>query len=328
MKKILLCGYFGFRNFGDEWLLKVLINLLKQFGKKENELNVLYNVKQKIKINDGLYYIPRWNFYEMFKNIKVSNTVIFCGGVFQDQTSILSFFYYFSILLASKLFRKNVVMLSTELIIEKLPKIIVRILLKNIDVLYLRNRIELDKFKKFSYKNLEFCPDICFFEKQNKKNSVNEIKTLGLVLKKTTNKKLLIEVCKKLSSNYKLVFIPFHLKEDYKFCLGIIEELNSCEVRVWDKVENYKEIFFDIDFVITSRLHGVVASINLDIPFVCISDGYKLKAFVYEIDNKRCISLNELENLELFLKKDFEFVENYKKIIEEKFKFLSQNSYI
>lgn len=46
------------------------------------------------------------------------------------------------------------------------------------------------------------------------------------------------------------------------------------------------------------------------------------------IDNKRCISLNELKNLEIFVSKNFDFVENYKKIIEEKFRFLSQNSYI
>ena len=325
--RILLCGYFGFENFGDEWLLKVLIKLLRQFGKKENEINVLYNVKQKIKINDKLNYIPRWNFYEILKNIKISDTVIFCGGVFQDQTSVLSFFYYFLILLISKFFKKNVVVLSTELIIKKLPKIIIKILLKNIDVLYLRNNFELNKFKKFC-KDIEFCPDICFFEDQIRKETSKEIKMIGLVLKKSKDKTQIIDFCKKLSSNYKLIFIPFHLKEDYNFCLEIVQEFNNCEVRVWDRVESYKEIFSSIDFVIVSRLHGIVASINLCIPFVCVSKEDKLLKFMQGIDNKRCISLNELKNLEIFVSKNFDFVENYKKIIEEKFRFLSQNSYI
>lgn len=334
MKKIVICGYFGFDNFGDEWLLDILSKLILQVGEKNKQIFVLYNIKEKLQVNDCLYYIPRWKIKEVIKILKISDTLIFCGGVFQDQTSILSFFYYLTIFFLAKVYRSKIVILSTEFIVKKLPKKIFKFLIKNTDIIFVRNQSELEKIKDLNL-NIKFCPDICFFsdiENTTNKN-LNDTKTIGIIFKKDSfNKGLIVNICKMLSEKYKLVFIPFHLKEDYKFCLELVENIKNCEIRVWDKIQNYKKVFNGIDLVITSRLHGIVAALNLNIPVICCSKDEKLKNFINNFNGKVCL-LEEFNNNNFDIKNKIIMVPieqklQYKKEILEKIQFLADNRFI
>ncbi len=334
MKNICICGYFGFNNFGDEWLLDALYKIILKLQERNKKIFVLYNTKKILQINNNLFYIPRLDFKEIIKTLKISNTLIFCGGIFQDQTSILSFFYYFTIFLLAKIFKNKICILSTEFVVNnKFAKKILKFLIKATDVIFVRNQIEFNKIKKLNSK-VEFCPDICLsYEEIINNKKIDDIKTIGLVLKKYGfNKKLIISFLKNLSEKYKLVFVPFHLEEDYKFCLSLIKYIKNCEIRVWDKVENYKNIFRNVDLIVTSRLHGIVVAINLAIPFVCFSEDEKLKNFVNNF-GKEVFLLNKF-NIEHFdIKANIILVSvekrlKYKEEIFKKLKLLVYNNYI
>lgn len=301
MKKILIVGYFGFENFGDEWLLVNLIKLLRKFSKTDNRIYVLYNTKKHRKIND-VYHIPRWNFFYILDVLTKVNTVIYCGGVFQDYTSVFSFLYYFFIFLLAKLLLKRVIILNTEFSFKRIPYFVVNFLCLSAKVIILRNKLGIERMLKlYGCRNkVIFCPDICYtdFCELDKQNdySKRELRKIALIIKSEVKEFLfLINFCVELAKKYKLVFIPLHLKEDYKFCLEISKHIKTCEIRVWDKVENYKFMLRDIDLVITSRLHGVIMSDNLDIPFICFSNQDKIKDLVYSNYEKQCFSLDKLE---------------------------------
>lgn len=329
---ILIFGYFGFENFGDEWLLSVLKKLLFEFGSKDKTIFVLYNVKKVTVKSKNLVYIPRWDIIAAIKTILTSDTVLSCGGVFQDQTSIISFVYYFLILLISKIFGKKVVLLSTEFVIEKLPSSIIKLVLLFVDYVFIRNKID----NYINENKVQFCPDICLIDaKENFIQSCNNIKTIGLILKKDNNSdiKVLQKVCMNLAENYKLVFIPLHLLEDYEVCLEIARNLKSCEIRVWDKLENYVGLFKNIDLVITSRLHGIVISICLGIPFVCISDEKKVVKFLKTMFNVKPVSFSELKKENFDIKEniicyDVNKIQALKQIVFEKFQSLANNGFI
>ncbi len=329
---ILVFGYFGFNNFGDEWLFLVLKKLLFEFGEKNKKIFVLYNVK-KVTINkEGLVYIPRCDIIKVIKTISKSDTVISCGGIFQDQTSIASFFYYFLILIISKIFGKKVVILSTEFVIEKLPLFVIKIISLFIDYIFVRS-IDMENTKR---NKVQFCPDLCLVEaKESYFQNSSDVKTLGLILKKNKNLdiKILQKMCMKLYNDYKLVFIPFHLLEDYELCLEIAKNLKNCEIRIWDKIENYTNLFKDIDLAISSRLHGIVLSIVLGIPFVCISEEIKLRKFLKTMFNLEPISLVVLEQDGFNIKKyivnyDINKISMSKQLIFNKFKLLSNSEII
>ncbi|MCX7910406.1 MAG: polysaccharide pyruvyl transferase family protein [Endomicrobia bacterium] len=332
MNRILIVGYFGFSNFGDEWLLINLIKLIKKFATTKIDINVLYNIK-KCKIVDDICYIPRWNLFWLFKIVYKVNNVVYCGGLFQDYTSILSFFYYLFIFLLAKLFFKRIILLNTEFSFKKIPYFIVYVLSYLSNFVVLRNKIELEKIKRhIKNKNkFKFSPDICYIEENNKDVLFSRsFKKVALIIKSGEKDVNLVKnFCKSLADRYRLVFIPFHLKEDYEFSLEIVKQIKNCEIRIWDKIENYKYMFDDIDLVITSRLHGVIISDNLKLPFICFSLQEKIRNFILSIYKTDCISLRGLniESLENFviypnLKNDFCYQ------IEKIFKHLGRLRYI
>ena len=108
MQKVLISGYFGFENFGDEALLYVLIKHLLEFGVQRNNITVLSN---KPNITSNAYNVnavSRWNFLDVFNALLSHNKLIFTGGIFQDKTSFKSFGYYFLQLFFAELFGKEV----------------------------------------------------------------------------------------------------------------------------------------------------------------------------------------------------------------------------
>lgn len=345
MKKIVIFGYFGFDNFGDEWLLENLKKLIKLNSKKIIKIFVLYNVTKEIILDNDVVYIPRWNILHVFKTVYSVDTVISCGGLFQDETSVLSFLYYLSIIIIAKLFGKKIILLSTEFVIKKVPKIAIRLITYLADYILVRNNEDhrflhtiVNREKK---ERIMFCPDICLYDCGNytnidfpQKKICQQIRVIGLILKHDINKKHLYkQMCLTLRNNYRLVFIPLHLRQDYKLCLELADLVNCCEVRIWDKVENYRQLFYDIDLIITSRLHGIVISMVLGIPFICVSEEEKITRFVENMYFVKNLSLSEWENRgykieNTFIYPEIENLSSYVSLIIKRFKMLSENSLI
>jgi polysaccharide pyruvyl transferase WcaK-like protein len=330
MKKIFIVGYFGFDNFGDEWLLKTTIKLLYEQN-RDIKFFVLYNIGKIAEAGKNVVYIPRWKPVVILKTLLQVDTVISVGGLFQDKTSVLSLVYYLLILFFAKVFNKKVVVLNSELDVTKLPKSFVYFFLQSLaDYIFVRNKIDLRRNKK-----IMFCPDICIsdFDEKNKSNprSINKI---GLVLKHTIKFEMINTMCKTLSKQYRLVFVPFHIKEDYPFCLKLCSSLNNCEIRVWDKIENYKNIFADIDLIITSRLHGVILSSVLNKLFLCISEEEKIKKLINSMFMLEPVSLDlwkqkgfQINEKNIFFPQS-DIIKNYKNLVFKIINELDKNVYM
>ena len=108
MQKVLISGYLGFENFGDEALLYVLIKNLLDLGVQRNNITVISNNPNITANTYNVSAINRWNFFEVFSALLSHNKLIFIGGIFQDKTSFKSFAYYFLQLFFAGLFQKKV----------------------------------------------------------------------------------------------------------------------------------------------------------------------------------------------------------------------------
>ena len=61
MKRILISGYLGFGNFGDEALLHVLINDLVKVGFRNEDITVVSNNPNLTTFLYNVKSIDRWN---------------------------------------------------------------------------------------------------------------------------------------------------------------------------------------------------------------------------------------------------------------------------
>ena len=103
---IILFGYYGFDNIGDEILLDETVKLL-------------LDIKQtsQFVVASGPCSIPfetfnRWNIFAWLFRLKKSPVLIFGGGsLFQSQTSFFSLIYYLFIIQLALFFRCKVILL-------------------------------------------------------------------------------------------------------------------------------------------------------------------------------------------------------------------------
>lgn len=98
-KKILLAGYYGFGNLGDEILLETYLARLKP----KFEVSVLLPEKP----------VDRWSLWAVARALSKTDVLLFGGGgILQDKTGFLGLAYYLSLILLARTLGKRVVLLG------------------------------------------------------------------------------------------------------------------------------------------------------------------------------------------------------------------------
>jgi len=114
MKKILLIGYYGYGNYGDDLLLNSFLKILNEL---KFDGTIILPLENEIEFKSNHYFniqvVPRFNFYELKKSIKSSDLIIYGGGnLFQSETSYRSLFYYSYIANIAAKENKKILLLS------------------------------------------------------------------------------------------------------------------------------------------------------------------------------------------------------------------------
>ena len=111
-RKVVISGYYGFDNCGDEAVLLAMIHCLKKLA-PDIRIVVLSNNPKKTRDHYAVEAVNRWN------PLKVAFELISCqlllsggGSLLQDVTSAKSLIYYHMIISLAAFFRKRVMIYS------------------------------------------------------------------------------------------------------------------------------------------------------------------------------------------------------------------------
>ena len=108
--KIAVSGYYGFNNFGDEAILKTLVQELKLYS---TEITVFSKSPALTSSRLGVSAVYTFDFFNIFRTLKSVDVLISGGGsLLQDSTSLKSLFYYLGVILVALFFRKKVVIFA------------------------------------------------------------------------------------------------------------------------------------------------------------------------------------------------------------------------
>ena len=148
--EILISGYYGFQNSGDDALLKSIIEALKKYKESPNIVVLSANPQETSRIY-RVKAINRLNPFSVLKHIKKADILISGGGTLvQDSTSTKSLWYYLAVIsLALKhklkvmLYANGIGPLNKERNREKTRKI-----LNKVNLITLRDNQSLDELKK------------------------------------------------------------------------------------------------------------------------------------------------------------------------------------
>lgn len=307
MKKILLAGYYGFGNLGDEAILEMAIKQILEITDRKN-ITVLSGNKEVTSRKYNVSTIDRYNVFSIINKLMKSDALVFGGGsLLQDITSKRSIYYYLFLIRLAKMMNNKVIMLSQGIgpIVNENSKKAVQSTLDYIDYITVRDKhskdflegLGMDKNKIF----LSTDPVINLRAGENYVSKHSGKKKICFSLRNWKNADVsqkISELTEKLiENNIECHFIPFYYNED-------LELIDEVEENVGDKAVYYKERLstsdaFDIikgmDVLVGVRLHSLIFAAAANVPFAAVSYDHKVDHFVNSVNMKVACSIDNID---------------------------------
>jgi len=309
MKNVLISGYYGFNNTGDEAMIETMSVLL---AKKDCALIVLSSNPERTKELYNVQAYDRYKISEVIKAIKQADIVVSGGGtLFQDITSKKSIWYYLAIVKLAQFFRKKVCVayqgigpIDTKLYRKMTKNILNK---KSVKLIGLRDNQAIEYAKELGIKEdkISFSSDMIFMMqppakercekilKDNVHNLKDGQKLIGFSIREWKDKDrtdALAEVADKLVEKYnaRIVFFPFHKPKDAEISKIIMHKMKHEDMTVL-MPNRYlpSEILGTMgmmDVNIGVRLHSLVFSAVMNVPTIGISYDPKIDGFLDMID--------------------------------------------
>ncbi|WP_041285020.1 polysaccharide pyruvyl transferase CsaB [Desulfoscipio gibsoniae] len=106
--RVVISGYYGFSNLGDEAVLYSILRVLRH-SVPELEVTVLSNEPRNTARDYGVHAVDRWNMREVAGAVRRADLLISGGGsLLQDVTGLQSLMYYLGVIWLARFFRRPV----------------------------------------------------------------------------------------------------------------------------------------------------------------------------------------------------------------------------
>lgn len=305
-KKVCISGYYGFNNFGDEAVLSVLIDNLKQF---DNAIDITVFSSDPAATRD-LHKVKSANSFKLFeliKTIKNSDMLISGGGsLLQDATSKKSLIYYLFVIFLASFFKKKIVIFAQgigPIQSEILQKITISLLRK---ASYISVR---DENSKLYLQRYGINPVLCVDPVWNiqVKEPVPQ-QRIGIQLRewKTMSEdflRLLAVAVIKYFPNYNVMIYPFQLSIDNATCQRFSTYLKSLnpnckpEIVYCSTKDEVINSFSTLNALIAMRFHACIVGIKTGIKTLPISYDIKVDKIANDFMLKT-LKLDKVEDID------------------------------
>jgi polysaccharide pyruvyl transferase CsaB len=95
---VLMAGYFGFGNLGDELLASASVSFLNECGVSSDRIAILSGDPEGSSLRLGINAFNRWKLGPVMSALRRSRSLLFAGGgLFQDSSSVRSPLYYWGV---------------------------------------------------------------------------------------------------------------------------------------------------------------------------------------------------------------------------------------
>jgi polysaccharide pyruvyl transferase CsaB len=140
---VVMSGYYGFGNAGDEAILQSIHTNIRQSG-GDISVTVLSSDPDDTKTRYGYNAVNRFKFFSVLRALRRCDALVSGGGsLLQDHTSTRSLLYYLLIIKAAELMRKKVMIYANGIgpVHKKKNRRLVRRIVNRADVISLRDEI-------------------------------------------------------------------------------------------------------------------------------------------------------------------------------------------
>lgn len=293
--KVLLAGYFGSGNLGDD---AILLAFMKATEHLQLQTQVICGNAEKLSRNYGLTGVPKLDTSRLDTAIKECDALVFPGGsIFQDVTSVRSVAYYANLIKTAKKYNKKVIMLGQGVgpLNRWLGKRTAVGAFNLVDTLCVRDPDSIRTLKELGV-NLtpRLTADMAFLlpkpmiAEDSASFGVAGMKTVGISARpwgKDKNRTVVGvfgEVVKKLhTAGYVPTMVSFDENEDTKIVQAIAKEHGGKipELTGINHPIQLQQRLARMEGMISMRLHGGILASTVDLPCYMVSYDPKVTAF-------------------------------------------------
>jgi polysaccharide pyruvyl transferase CsaB len=323
MKKIVLSGYYGFNNLGDEAVLAGITSLLKNKN-KELKITVLSASPQKTAELYQVNAVSRSSIIQILAVLAEADLFISGGGsLLQDVTGSFSVPYYLGLAWLAKMQGTKTVYYAQGAgpLNKSWSRKLTALSLNRFELLGVRDQGSKELLENTGVKKeIELTVDPVFALYDPLANQRQQIKgklEVGISVR-PWSVDYLEELAAGLNQfahgkNIKFILFPMHQGSDDQISLALKEKLEA-ESEIFELPEQPQKAlksFSQLDLFVGVRLHSLIFALLNQVPLLALSYDPKIEGLLSELDYLPLIKLEELEAAAAAEKLEAIFAERY-----------------
>ena len=348
LSDILILGYYGFKNSGDDALL---LSIIQQLRRIDNNLSLcvlsqnpaetsrIYNVKA----------VKRDNPIELVRAILSCKMLLVGGGTLvQDRTSTKSLLYYLYVIRFALMLGKKVMLYSNGIgPLKEENRSLTKKILNRVNLITLRDKISQDELLRLGVTKPEIIltADAAFgidYDKSDdisallEKNRIHRNKDYFCIAVRDSKNpefsKIIAEACDYVSEKYGLypVFMPFQKSKDSNITQEIQKKMKA-ESGAFNTECNISELLNFISgakALLGMRLHSLIYASICRVPLIGLVYDPKVKGFMEYIGQDSYADCDKIsaDELKKLCDKCLENSDKTKKQLEENYQIMREQA--
>ncbi len=308
-KSVLICGYYGFANAGDEAMLMAVIEALGDIS-AELDITVLSGNPEETAARHGVKAIHRMSFFPILKAMLAADLVISGGGsLLQDVTSRRSVFYYLAIMQLAKFLGKPVMLYGQGIgpLTGDLARAATRFVCRQADLITVRDKKSLTVLKELGIDN---CPVVFTADPVMAMHPVDRLSgrmllrahgmegakiLVGISVRDWKHLKdfkvVLARVADELICKYdaRVVFLPLQYPDDLAVSEEIVglmaEKRQVAVITERCSISDFLSLVGNMQLLVSIRLHALIFGAVMGVPVLGLSYDPKIGGFLEEISS-------------------------------------------
>ena len=315
-RTIVISGYYGFNNVGDEAVLTSIIQDVsaEMPGVK---LVVLSDNPTQTEMRYQVEAINRWDVKRVAQVIKKSDLLISGGGsLLQDVTSLKTIPYYLGVTAIAQFYRKPVVFYSQGIgpVNHFSSRLLMKMIVSRVNHIFVREQGSKVLLEQMGIKKppitVSIDPVLGIKVKKEIQEkvavSMGDKPTVGIYLRTWAADKQLVDELVPVMQHiqqlgYQIYAIPMYYKEDSTIAKQLASAVKG-DIHVVDRELSIDEVVAytaQFDWIIGMRLHSLIMAHAVETPMIALSYDPKVKGFIKEVGGKYCMDSQKIDSLQL-----------------------------
>ncbi len=309
--KVVISGYYGFNNIGDEAILYTMIEMLKK-AIPHISITVLSNNAAETEDTYNVSAISRWDIRSIIRAIKSCDMFISGGGsLLQDVTGWKTIPYYLGIVRIALFYNKKVVFYSQGIgpINKWWNRWLIKRVASRVDQIFVRESISGKLLQEIGVTApIEVAIDPVFGIERNEgieaevAHKLVATKKVGIYLRPWKNDDVMVASVTATidylqTQGYDVYLLCMQYKQDIQIAKRVMQAANHPKVHLVDaslEVDEALAYTAQFDFILSMRLHSLIMGVAVGTPIIALSYDPKVENVMREMGIHHAIKVEEI----------------------------------